>query len=199
MDHGKIVNLILFDYSKAFDVVFHIVLLQKLLEISIDGNNLSWISGFLTNRTMRVIVANRYSRCARVTSGVLQGSVLGSILFLIYINHVVSGLTCYYKFFADDIKLYLDFTPSSCTSSQYDCQHCINKFVSTSRSWRLNMSLHKCVAMRFSQKGCSEPLTGPSPYLINDRPFEFVGAHADLGVVVDRTLKFHAHVKKAVA
>ena len=199
VDDGKIVDLIFFDYSKAFDVVCHVILLQKLLELGIDGNILNWISSFLTNRTMQVKVANSFSRSARVTSGVPQGSVLGPILFLIYINHVVSGLNCYYKIFADDIKLYLGFTPSSCTSSQYEFQHCINKLVSTSRSWGLSMSPHKCVAIRFSPKSCSEPFTGPSPYLINDRPIEFVEAHADLGVVVDRSLKFHAHVKKAVA
>ena len=120
MDDDKIVDLILVDCFKAFDVVCHIILLQKLLELGIDGSNLSWISGFRTNLTMQVKVANSYNCSAQVTSGFRQGSVLRPILFLIFMNHVVSGLNCYYRLFADDINLETGFIPSSCTYSHYE-------------------------------------------------------------------------------
>ena len=61
------------------------------------------------------------------------------------------------------------------------------------------MSPNKCVTIRFSPGGSFVSFTGPSPYLFKDRSIEFVESHADLGVEVDRALKFHAHVRKAVA
>ena len=61
-----------------------------------------------------------------------------------------------------------------------------------------NLSPHKCVAIRFSPKGSLKPFTGPSPYLIENRPIKIVEAHVVVGVAVDRSLKFHAHVEKAM-
>ena len=133
VDEGKIVvDLVFFDYSKAFDVVCHVILLRKLLEIGVDGDILRWICAFLRNRSMRVKVEDSVGSSTRVTSGVPQGSVLGPILFLVYINHVVADLQCHYKIFADDIKLYLGFAPSSCAGAQLRFQQCIDKLVSTS-------------------------------------------------------------------
>ena len=125
--------------------------------------------------------------------------MLGSILFLIYINHVVSGFQCHYKIFADDIKLYLAFPASLCPSADCQFQRCITKLVSTGQSWGLNMNPSKCVAIRFSPRGCTAPYTGDSPYSINGSPIKFVESHTDLGVIIDRSLKFHIHVRKVVA
>ena len=61
------------------------------------------------------------------------------------------------------------------------------------------MSPHKCVAFNFSQRGSFEPFSGPYPYLINDRHVEFVEPHAEFGIMVDRSLKFHAQIRKVVA
>ena len=123
--------------------------------------------------------------------------MLGSILFLIYINHVVSGFQCHYKIFADDIKLYLAFPASLCPSADCQFQRCITKL--TGQSWGLNMNPYKCVAIRFSPRGCTAPYTGDSPYSINGSPIKFVESHTDLGLIIDRSLKFHIHVRKVVA
>ena len=94
------------DFSKAFDVVSHAVLLSKLELLGICGSLLAWISAFLSGRVMSVCVSGCMSSLVDVTSGVPQGSVLGPLLFLIFINHVSSGLLCKFKAFADDYKLY---------------------------------------------------------------------------------------------
>ena len=106
-------DLILFDYSKAFDKVNHHILLTKLKCIGINGSLLQWISSFLIGRKLQVAVKGHLSSCRAVESGVPQGSVLGPLLFLIYINHVGSRLASNYKIFADDLKLYACVTPSS--------------------------------------------------------------------------------------
>ena len=107
VDSGSAVDLIFFDYSKAFDKVSHSVLLDKLALIGVRECLLHWIRVFLTQRTMQVRIAGALSRPQYVASGVPQGSVLGPTLFLIYVNHIVSYLNCKFMIFADDIKLYL--------------------------------------------------------------------------------------------
>ena len=106
VDSGFPVDLIMFDFSKAFDVVCHAVLLDKLRLLGIQGCLIGWLEDFLVGRTMQVLVKNT-SDTREVRSGVPQGSVLGPILFLIYINHVASNLTCSYKIFADDLKVFM--------------------------------------------------------------------------------------------
>ena len=101
------VDLILFDFSKAFDVVNHSLLLDKLKQLGVGGNLLDWICCFLTGRQMRVSVSGSLSDPKQVKSGVPPGSVLGPILFLVYVNHVPSAISSRFKIFADDLKIYL--------------------------------------------------------------------------------------------
>ena len=100
-------DLILLDFSKAFDKVNHAKLLWKLHRYGIRGNALAWISAFLGNLSQMVVLDGEESGLVPVTSGVPQGSVLGPILFLIYSNDLPDELSSHVRLFADDTAVYL--------------------------------------------------------------------------------------------
>ena len=187
-----------FDFSKAFDKVCHDILLQKLSEIGINNEILVWLNIFLTQRSMQVKVSDSFSRPRPVTSGVPQGTVVGPLLFLVYINYALSEVSCRFKVFADDVKLYFTFSytdPTSLGNNQSD----VDSFVSKSASWGLNLNSNKCVAMRFSPKSVNHLATNVSPYKIGNSHIKFVTSHSDLGITIDQSLKFHNHIRMKTA
>ena len=106
MSDGKQTDVAVLDFSKFFDVVPHKRLLHKFDFYGIQGSTLFWISSFLSNRTQQVVVGGEFSDVAPVTSGVPQGSVLGTILFLVFINDMPECVNSKCRLFADDSIIY---------------------------------------------------------------------------------------------
>ena len=106
MDIKMQTDMIVLDFAKAFDKVSHPRLLHKLRHYGIKGKNNQWITAFLESRTQAVVLENRYSDKVDVTSGVPQGSVLGPVLFLIYINDITDNMQSTIRLFADDCTIY---------------------------------------------------------------------------------------------
>ena len=196
VDQGKMVDIVFFDFSKAFDTVSHPIMIAKLKSIGICTQLVNWIQEFLVARRMQVRVQEGRSSWHQVTSGVPQGSVLGPMLFLIYVNHVVDSLVCNYKIFADDIKLYITNKPLDKASGIEQLQRDINTLVETAKSWGLCMNVSKCKCLRFGPRSLGNCDTGRSPYSIGQTNLKYTHAHDDLGVKVDRKLKFHDHIRK---
>ena len=194
MDHGNVVDMLYFDYAKAFDMVDHRILLTKLSSIGIGNPLLGWIQDFLLGRKMTVVVHGSSSRVVEVKSGVPQGSVMGPVLFLIFINHVVDGLSSKYAFFAGDLKIFLAIPVVKAVNPGCSplLQNDINLLACRSKSWGLSFSVNKCARIRF----CRSTQIPLSDYFINDTPIPNKTSFRDLGILVDSTMKFHLHINE---
>ena len=147
---------------------------------------------------MRVRVEHTLSAPVQVSSGVPQGSVLGPILFILYINHVTHNLTCKFKIFADDIKIYYSYKAEDAHIAQTTIQRNIDILIRTSDSWNLVINQSKCTVMRFAPRNSALPVSGVSPYEVNNSILSFAETHGDLGIQIDNTLKFHSYIRRKV-
>lgn len=199
LDNGYAVDMVMFDFQKAFDVVNHDILIAKLSHIGVRGALLNWIRDFLVGRDMCVAVSGCNSSSRRVLSGVPQGSVLGPLLFLVYVNNVPCDILSKCKIFADDLKLYLNIRHNSTSEMLRDvssCQKDINSIVSTAESWGLTLNPAKCAVLRFQRGNIDWASLGPySEYYLHNSKLNFVNSHTDLGVIIDTSLKFHNHIR----
>ena len=190
LDDGKYVDCIYLDVAKAFDTVSHPKLMSKLKQYGFHDLILSWIKEFLSNRVMMVKVEGCLSQPTHITSGVPQGSVLGPILFSLYVNDLASVPSeSVIKMYADDTKLYHFFDKSAVPQAlQTDLTNVLNWF----DKWQLAVSLPKCQALQLS---FTERLFY-SEYHAGASRMESCTSVVDLGITISRNLKPHLHVRK---
>ena len=143
IDNNDEVDIIYLDFCKAFDKVLHRRLLQKLYAYGIRGKVHSWVQEFLTDRKQRVIVNGSQSTWKNVTSGIPQGSVLGPVLFLVFINDFPDIINVLIKLFADDAKLYSIVTSENDNRVQFS----LNTAVDWANVWRMIFNIIKCYTL----------------------------------------------------
>ena len=183
---------IFFDLKKAFDSVPHRRLIDKLSSYGLDAHTLSWITSYLTNRKQHVVVGGESSLDTPVLSGVPQGSVLGPLLFLIYIDDVSDSLLSdgsMLNLYADDMLLYKPVkSPEDFKHLQSDIDH-ISDWVSCNN---LTLNPNKCKFMIISRKTNS---VQPPQHILNDTPLEQVETFKYLGVLLSSELSWSVHVE----
>ena len=188
-DHNPI-DIIYLDFCKAFDTVPHERLLIKLEAYGIVGNVSRWIRNFLSGRCQRVRVNDKYSSGSAVRSGIPQGSILGPVLFTVFINDLPDLLETTCKIFADDTKLY------DKASNHAVIQRDLDKLQEWSNSWQLLFNADKCKVLHVG-KGNTENTYNMN---VNGVVYEIKTCEEekDLGVIFDKTLVFDVHVEKCI-
>ena len=188
-DNGEVIDEIFLDFAKAFDKVPHQRLLFKLKKYGITGTLLTWIESFLTSRKQAVRIKNSVSGIGKVTSGVPQGSVLGPILFLIFINDLPLNITSTAKLFADDTKLYrIIRSINDADMLQQD----LNTLVEWCKEWKMVFNITKCHVLHISKKNPQYL------YHMDGRLLACSLDTKDLGVTVSNDLKPHSHINNIV-
>ena len=187
MQSGKQTDLILFDFRKAFNKVAHEKLLLKLHFYGIRGNILNWIKDFLDNRTQSVILNGTNSDNVAVSSGVPQGSVLGPILFLAYINDLPEQVRSRVRLFADDTAMYLAIdTQADSEILQKDLEILEN----WEKLWDMSFNPSKCQAIHVTRR--KTPLQ--TKYHLHGCVLESVPSAKYLGVTISEDLKWSEHI-----
>jgi len=190
LDNKKEVRLVFCDVSKAFDKVWHDGLLYKLNKIGISGNLLLWFKNYLCKRQQRVSIRTQSSEWGHVQAGVPQGSVLGPLLFLIYINDMVDNITCPLKLFADDTLLYVTADDSQAATS--DLNRNLEKLQEWSNQWLVNFNANKTKTMILSKKQQSD--LSSFPVVFNTVHLDTVANHRHLGVIMNAKLQWTPHI-----
>ncbi len=196
-DNGGQVDVLYMDFMKAFDQVRHKRLINKLYSYGIRSNILEWIRYFLFERTHCVVVNGCFSDHAPVLSGIPQGSVLGPILFVLYMNDLpdMPKIECY--LFADDTKLY---NKISSQAHQEQLQEDLDALHRWSKIWLLNFHPDKCKVVSV----CMLRNNNKEYYYKfkcgnNVHVLEIVAKIKDLGVTVDSNISFETHINEKVS
>ena len=189
---GGVVDSIYLDFSKAFDTVPHRRLLGKLAAYGVKGNLLSWIKAFLYNRTQEVVVNGSKSAPSPVISGIPQGTVLGPVLFVIYINDLLDNISSGGLMFADDTKIYRRITTRD---DALQLQADINKLEEWSKLWQLHFNHDKCHVLTM---GKFENIQHAQRYVVYGNEIDHVFDEKDLGITIDSDLRFEEHIARKI-
>ena len=189
LDSGKEIRVIFCDISKAFDRVWHKGLLFKLQNAGISGNLLKWFKNYLSGRFQRVVINGCSSEWLPVSSGVPQGSILGPLLFILFINDIVTDIKAEIKLFADDTSLFLVVdNPINAAEILNDDLHKIHKW---SEQWLVKFNPQKTETLVISRKNI-KPIH-PTLYM-NEQPLQTVNCHKHLGLFISNNGFWHDHI-----
>ena len=188
LDRSRAVDILYLDFRKAFDKVPHRRLLSKVRALGIVDEVATWVENWLVDRRQRVVVNGVPSGWTAVTSGVPQGSVLGPLLFLIYINDLDEGIISRVSKFADDTKLGIDAAdPALVECLRLD----LVRIGEWSEKWQMPFNTDKCHIMHVGSRNFNEG------YSLLGRPVKVVPQEVDLGVIVTEEFRFSAQCIRA--
>jgi len=182
------VHCLFLDFSKAFNSLPHERLLLKLRLYGVGGPSLNWFRCFLTSRQQCVVLNGSFSSWLPVISGVPQGTILGPLLFILYLNDLAQFISCKFKLFADDVTLYHQIVTNA------DClylQENLCAFLKWCHRWLMHLQLPKCEALCISNKHYPPTIT----YLCDGKPIWWSRVVRCLGIYINQRLTWSDHCK----
>ena len=193
-DKGYSAAVLYFDFSKAFDTVSHPRLLHKLEKYGIRDPVLKWISSFLSGRSQMVNIGDILSDPFPLNSGVIQGSVLGPLLFLIYINDITEGILngCPYLY-ADDLKIVYKLDKFNTPRSISRIQNDLDKLEDWCNLWAMKLNVDKCGVMYIGNAEIKATL------FLNKSPLHILKSVKDLGIIYNQYLSVSEQVSSVAA
>jgi Reverse transcriptase (RNA-dependent DNA polymerase)/Endonuclease-reverse transcriptase len=192
LDNKEEADLIFLDFSKAFDKVSHTLLLHKLNSYGLQIDIITLIKSFLSDRTQKVVIDGWSSDSVTVTSGVPQGSVLGPLLFLIYINDLPDKIRSKCRLFADDSLIYRKILTEE---DRLILQHDLEEVADWCTKWLMSLNLNKCEYMKVSSKR----ITLDSEYKVMDHPLSQVSSYKYLGLTLTEKLNWNPHINSVIS
>lgn len=187
-DRGITTQAVFYDISKAFDRVWHKGLLYKIRANGIRGKLLDWFKDYLSNRTQAVVIENEKSNYKRIPAGVPQGSVLGPLLFLIYINDIVEGIESNIKLFADDTSMSLALNNPDIRAEILNSD--LEKINSWAKRWKVKFNEQKTELLNFIRD--NKPVL---PLTFNNIQLQSSDKHKHLGLILQSNCKWDEQIK----
>ena len=185
LDAGKEVRAIFCDISKAFYRVWHAGLIHKLKSAGISGNLLSWLTNYLTGRKQRVVMSGVQSAWNFISAGVPQGSILGPLLFLLFINDIVHDIGSSIRLFADDTSLYIIIEDPNVAAELLNAD--LEKIAEWELKWLVKFNPLKTESLLISRK----TNTVHPPVFMLDQQIKEVESHKHLGVILSNDCSWH--------
>jgi hypothetical protein len=193
LEEGKEICLVFLDISKAFDRVWHSGLLHKLRCLGIEGDLFEWLTDYLTNRKIRAVINGQKSDWQSTMAGVPQGSILGPLLFLVFINDITLNIESDIHLFADDTSL-MDIIDNH-VLSYAKLNRDLNRLSTWATKWMVTFNATKTVYLQVTRK--LNP--APKPILrLNGVIVREVQSHKHLGLTFNGTLTWSDHISQIV-
>lgn len=193
LDNKQYACMVFCDISKAFDRVWHKGLLYKLKQNGIEGEFLEWISNYLEDRKQYVVLNSSNSEIKGVSAGVPQGSVLGPLLFLVYVNDITDQLLCLTRLFADDSSLFISAT--DIRDIEGIVNHDLIIISQWAKQWLVKFNPNKTEAILFSLR---KPDILPD-LIFDDVKIDLVDQHKHLGLTFNSNGKWNEHVENILS
>ena len=196
LDEGDELLSVFIDFRKAFDKVWHKGLLFKLNKIGIRGSLHKWLSSYLSDRQQCVVIQGHKSRYRPIHAGVPQGSVMGPLLFLIYINDICYNIKSIVQFYADDTSIFRVVKNRNAISAVNDMNDDLRVIQRLCKQWLVEVSTEKSVVMMISRR--STP-TYINPVILNGQVLQSVEHHKHLGLWFDTKFSWSYHIEQTCA
>ena len=193
LDDGKEVRAVFCDVEKAFDRVWHRGLIKKLHGYGIRGQLLNWFKDYLSNRQQLVLLDGKKSDIMDVKAGVPQGSILGPLLFILYINDIVSSIVSSIRIFADDTSLFLVVEEPQAAAETLNSD--LRKIQQWATNWLVTFSGPKTKSMLFSRL---RNVRNHPPLFLNQTQIEEVDTHKHLGLTLSSNGTWSAHIDSVI-